>query len=265
MQAYVWNRCSISRGRYTCFSTCQQTTGEPGLPSPGCGTAVARQDMEGSRGLSPGPSLADQAYASLKRDIIRCRLRPGEVIVEAWLAAEYGMSKTPVREAVNRLRREGFVVVIPRRGTFVKSTDVGDIQDTYRLRLLLEPEAAVLASKRATRAELDHLEALSAATVAEGADPADLNEANRLLHIGIAEVAKVPLMVPMINSLHEEVERFLNLRGELGRPRYVSVNHGRLVESIRSGSEDEVRAVALEGIKRSQRYMLDTLLADKEG
>jgi len=215
--------------------------------------------------LSLGSSLAERAYTSLKRDIIRCRLRPGEVIVEAWLAAEYGMSKTPVREAINLLRREGLVVVIPRRGTFVKSTDVSDIQDTYRLRLLLEPEAAVLASRRGTMDDFKRLDALSAATVVEGADPADLNEANRLLHVGIAEVARVPLMVPMINSVHEEVERFLNLRGELGRPRYVSVNHGRLVDTIKNGSEEHIRSVAVEGIKRSQKYMLDTLLASSDG
>ncbi|WP_158083189.1 GntR family transcriptional regulator [Streptomyces antioxidans] len=216
--------------------------------------------------MSSGSSMAQQAYASLKRDIIRCRLRPGDVIIEAWLAERYGMSKTPVREAINALRREGLVVVVPRRGTFVKPTDLGDLQDTYRLRRLLEPEAAVLASQRAGAEDLDRLDALSAATVAADASRPDLNEANRLLHVAIAEVARVSLMIPMINTLHEEIERFLNLRGELGRPPYVSVNHGRLVEAIRrgsdrSGSEEEIRQIALDGIERSRQYMLNTLLS----
>ncbi|WP_242438283.1 GntR family transcriptional regulator [Streptomyces hygroscopicus] len=215
--------------------------------------------------MKPGLSMAEQAYASLKRDIIRCHLRPGDVIVEAWLAERYGMSKTPVREAINALRREGLVVVVPRRGTFVKPTDLGDLQDTYRLRRLLEPEAAVLAAQRAGAEDLERLDALSAATVAANASRPDLNEANRLLHVGIAEVARVSLMIPMINTLHEEIERFLNLRGELGRPSYTVVNHGRLVETIRSGSEEEIRQVALEGIERSRQYMLDTLLSGGTG
>lgn len=215
--------------------------------------------------MSSRSSMAQQAYASLKRDIIRCRLRPGDVIVEAWLAERYGMSKTPVREAINALRREGLVVVVPRRGTFVKPTDLGDLQDTYRLRRLLEPEAAVLASQRAGAEDLDRLDALSAATVAANASRPDLNESNRLLHVAIAEVARVSLMIPMINTLHEEIERFLNLRGELGRTPYTSVNHGRLVESIRKGSEDEIRQVVLEGIERSRQYMLDTLLSGGNG
>ncbi|MEU1909784.1 GntR family transcriptional regulator [Streptomyces hygroscopicus] len=209
--------------------------------------------------------MAEQAYASLKRDIIRCHLRPGDVIVEAWLAERYGMSKTPVREAINALRREGLVVVVPRRGTFVKPTDLGDLQDTYRLRRLLEPEAAVLAAQRAGAEDLERLDALSAATVAANASRPDLNEANRLLHVGIAEVARVSLMIPMINTLHEEIERFLNLRGELGRPSYTVVNHGRLVETIKSGSEEEIRQVALEGIERSRQYMLNTLLSGGTG
>ncbi|GLV74499.1 GntR family transcriptional regulator [Streptomyces hygroscopicus] len=215
--------------------------------------------------VKPGLSMAEQAYASLKRDIIRCHLRPGDVIVEAWLAERYGMSKTPVREAINALRREGLVVVVPRRGTFVKPTDLGALQDTYRLRRLLEPEAAVLAAQRAGAEDLERLDALSAATVAANASRPDLNEANRLLHVGIAEVARVSLMIPMINTLHEEIERFLNLRGELGRPSYTIVNHGRLVETIRSGSEEEIRQVALEGIERSRQYMLDTLLSGGTG
>lgn len=210
--------------------------------------------------MSQRASLSEQAYDSLKRDIIRCRLRPGEVIVEAWLASEYGMSKTPVREAINLLRREGLVVVVPRRGTFVKSIDIQDVQDTYRLRLLLEPEAAVLASHRASPSELDRLDELSAATVAPKADPADLNEANRLLHVAIAEAARVPLMTPMINSLHEEVERFLNLTGALGRLK-PSVNHGRLVDAIRNGDEDHIRTVVSDGLRRAQRLLLEALLA----
>ncbi|MGV9801965.1 GntR family transcriptional regulator [Mycobacterium sp. NPDC003449] len=212
-----------------------------------------------------GSSLADQAYVSLKRDIIRCKLRPGEVIVESSLASDYGMSKTPIREAINLLRREGLVVVMPRKGTFVKSIDVNDIQDTYRLRLLLEPEAAALAAKRGSPEDFARLEVLRAATIADGAEQADLNEANRLLHVGIAEVARVPLIVPMINSLHEEVERFFNLRGELGRPRYVSVNHGNLIDTIKTGDEETIRAVAADGIKRSRQYMLETLLAPSDG
>lgn len=130
------------------------------------------------------------------------------------------------------------------------------MHDTYRLRLLLEPEAAVLAAQRASADDFTRLEQLSAATTAEEADLTDINEANRLLHVGIAEAAQVPMMTPMIQSLHEEVERYFNLQDILSGSRYISVNHGRLVDTIKTGDEEHIRTTATEGIQRSRDYMM---------
>lgn len=204
-------------------------------------------------------SMADRAYEAIKRDIIQCILRPGEVIVDAWLADTYGMSKTPIRQAINLLERESLVVVVPRRGTFVKNVDFTETQDTYRLRALLEPEAAVLASKRASSEELDELETLSQATVHSGSDSTARNAANRNLHVRIAELARVPILARTITALNEEIERFLNLRKELGKP-YTAVNHGRLVEAIRRGDEAEIHDVVTTGIERARRHMVETML-----
>lgn len=204
--------------------------------------------------------MAERAYASLKRDILRCRLRPGEVIVDSWLAEQYGMSRTPIREAMNLLRREGLVVVIPRRGTFVKSVDIGELQDTFRMRALLEPEAAVFASQRAEPVDLDALERLSEQTVREEDGLAAIHEANRMLHVRIAELSRLPLMAQSINALHEEIERFLNLQGTLGQP-YKARNHHRLVDTIRTASAEEIREVVLTGIENSRVHMLEALIA----
>jgi len=209
-------------------------------------------------------SMADRAYEMLKRDILRCRFRPGTAIVDTYLATEYGMSRTPIREAVNLLRREGLVVVIPRRGTLVKPIDFGELQDTYRMRELLEPEAAVLASRRASAAELDALDELSAASVSPDADAATLNEMNRLLHVRIAELARIPVLTQTVNALHEEIERFLNFRGKQGRP-YTATNHGRLVSVIREGSEEEIRHTVSAGIERARTHMLEGLLKEGNG
>ncbi|GGC84053.1 GntR family transcriptional regulator [Tersicoccus solisilvae] len=205
------------------------------------------------------PSLVDQAYQALKRDILQCRLKPGEVIIDARLAEMYGMSKTPIRQAINVLDREGLVVVVPRRGTFVKIVDFTEVQDVYRLRALLEPEAAVLASRRATAEELDELDELSEATVSVEADSTSRNEANRILHVRIAEVARVPILVRTVTALNEEIERFLNLRKELGKP-YTAVNHGRIVDAIRGGDEAEIRTVVSAGIERARVHMLEAML-----
>lgn len=141
----------------------------------------------------------------------------------------------------------------------MKAADIGEIQDTYRMRALLEPEAAVLASQRATADELDKLAELSDTTVSTEAGAAAMNEANRLFHVRIAELARVPMLIQTINALHEEIERFLNLQGALGRP-YTASNHRRLVDNIRTGSADEIRAVVLSGIEKAREHMIETLL-----
>lgn len=207
--------------------------------------------------------MAERAYAALKQDILQCRLRPGDVIGDSALAEQYGMSRTPIREAMNLLRREGLVVVVPRRGTFVKSVDIGELQDTYRMRAILEPEAAVLASQRASAAELDALTELSESTMRVDRGQAARNEANRIFHVKIAELSRIPLLAQTVNTLHEEIERFLNLQGTLGQP-YTPTNHHRLVDVIRTAPPEEIREVVLSGIERARVQMVETLLARPE-
>ena len=203
-------------------------------------------------------SMADRAYARLKRDIIEARLCPGTVLSDSALAEQYEMSRTPVREAINNLRREGLVVVLPKRGTVVKPLDFGEIHDLYTLRTLVEPEAAVLASQRSTEGELTELEELSALSTDPDVEKLVLNERNSRLHVRIAELSGISLLATTVRAIHEEIERCLNLRRELGRP-YKAVNHGRLVDAIMTRDEVVIRSTALSGIERARDHMMSVL------
>lgn len=219
--------------------------------------------------MAPKMSMADRAYDRLKRDIIEARLRPGTVVSDSDLAEQYEMSRTPVREAINNLRREGLVVVLPKRGTFVKPLDFGEIHDLYTLRSLIEPEAAVLASQRASAEDFAELDDLSVLSTDPEADKPVLNERNSRLHVRIAELSGIPLLTTTVRSIHEEIERCLNLRRELGRP-YTAVNHGRLVDAIMTRDEDVIRSTALGGIERARNHMMSVLtrhsaVAEQEG
>jgi DNA-binding GntR family transcriptional regulator len=212
------------------------------------------------------PSLAEQAYAMLKRDIISCRLRPGEAVVESELATSYRMSKTPIREALNLLRNEGFVQILPRRGTLVKAIDVQDVQHTFLLRMLLEPEAAALAASRATGEQLKRLAELSDATqVGRRAAPpvqADQLRMNRLFHQAIAEASGIPRLVAMIGSLHEEVERFYNSERLRTAGDPTGEHHQALLEAIVGGDSDRARTLMTESIRASRQHLIETLIED---
>lgn len=94
----------------------------------------------GSGGGAPD-SLADAAYAQLKKDIVEFRLIPGERFPETAIAIRLGMSRTPVRDALSRLQREGYVEVHFRSGWSVKPFDFEQFEHLYDLRMILETTA----------------------------------------------------------------------------------------------------------------------------
>ena len=83
-------------------------------------------------------SLADQAYLRLREAIIAVELAPGTVLREEELTQRVGVGRTPVREAIQRLHRDGFVTVIPRRGTLVSEINITDLAAIYEVRARLE-------------------------------------------------------------------------------------------------------------------------------
>lgn len=106
-------------------------------------------------------SLAQQAYEALRDRLIMLDIRPGDPVNEAALAAELGVGRTPVREALKRLAADHLVVSYPRRGTFAAAVDITDL--------------AAIAEVR------EHLEPLAARRAAENPDPEVAAEARRLI------------------------------------------------------------------------------------
>lgn len=87
------------------------------------------------------PNLVNQIYNLLKEKIIGCELKMGQRIDINAIARDFGVSQTPVREVVNRLIKDGLVDVVPRKGYFVVSLNVRDLEEIYDLRRLIETHA----------------------------------------------------------------------------------------------------------------------------
>jgi len=90
---------------------------------------------------SPANPLAEQVYGRLKEDIFEFRLLPGDRFTETEMAERYEVSRTPMRDALYRLQREGFLEVEFRRGWKVRNLDFGYFDDLYDLRIVLETAA----------------------------------------------------------------------------------------------------------------------------
>jgi DNA-binding GntR family transcriptional regulator len=109
--------------------------------------AIHQPEAESAR------SLSDRAYFAIRELIVTLDLAPGAVVSERDLMQRLELGRTPVREALRDLARDGLVEVFPRRGIFVSTVDVGDIAGLSEVRLVLETHAARLAAERSTPAD----------------------------------------------------------------------------------------------------------------
>ncbi|HVJ84276.1 MAG TPA: GntR family transcriptional regulator [Caulifigura sp.] len=103
--------------------------------------------------------LKDKAYESLKRQILAGNLRPGHFLSERRVATELGMSKTPVREALERLMGEQFVAVSPQQGYVVRGCSIREVAEHFEFRLVLEPFFLRQSASMLTREQADILSA----------------------------------------------------------------------------------------------------------
>lgn len=102
-----------------------------------------------------GQSRVEQVYSAIKSDIVSLKLRPGYIIQEGALASQYGVSRTPVREALRRLGQERLVETLPKKGTIIAPVSVSDVVEIAQMRLALEPLAVRLATGRIPLASIE--------------------------------------------------------------------------------------------------------------
>jgi DNA-binding GntR family transcriptional regulator len=106
------------------------------------------------------PSYSVQVGKMLKKSILNGGYAPGARLNEVELAESMGVSRSPIREAIQRLAKEGLVEIIPRRGSFVTSLKLDEVKELFELREVLEIKAAELAAQRISDEELNQLSRL---------------------------------------------------------------------------------------------------------
>lgn len=149
----------------------------------------------------PVPSRTQYVLGHLTHAILTGQLAPGSPLVETELAAVYGVSKTPVREALKMLAGRGLVVMSEYRGAAVRTVDAGTARSVCDVRLLLEPEAV----RRTVALGADLAAAHAALRAAAGAgDAAGRSLANRDFHRALYLPCGNPLLVRLLDDLRDQ-------------------------------------------------------------
>ncbi|MBN1332644.1 MAG: GntR family transcriptional regulator [Synergistales bacterium] len=153
----------------------------------------------------------DDIYAELRRRVIELDYRPGEVLSERDLVSEFHTSRTPVREALLMLEKDGLVEIVPRVGTYVTQIDLRSVKNAYEMKKNLEGLAAELAAQRATEEQV-----LDLLSIAQGFSQLDnvqqyreCIENDKKFHYFTRLASGNPLLIKTLNDLSVITVRFL--------------------------------------------------------
>jgi DNA-binding GntR family transcriptional regulator len=215
---------------------------------------------------APRQSLTEQAYDLLRREIITCALVPGADVSESELAERLQMSKTPVREALARLRNEGFVETFPRRGYRIVPMTLSDMNELFDVRIILEGGTAALAAERITDEQLDELLSLanSSYDVEENLSLEQFVAANREFHSAIARASGRDRLLALVGRNLDELERFffMGARARDVNPETKS-DHYRIVDVLRTRDADAARQILVDHNEATRAGLLAAIASGK--
>ncbi len=177
-------------------------------------------------------NLSDQLVDLVRDRILAGRVEQDRAIRQDALAAELGVSKIPLREALTRLEQEGLLRSRANHGYFVRELTIDEAEEVYALRLRLEPEIAAAAAVRATEAERETatrtLARLDAATNAHGEG---VGAFNRAFHLALLRPSRQPITTTVLERLHVLGERYVRKHLEpLGRDQRANDEHAELLD-----------------------------------
>ena len=211
-------------------------------------------------------TLAERAYARLREEIIRVELAPGTLLREDDLMARMGIGRTPVREAVQRLNSDGFVTILPRRGTLVSEINITDLAAIYEVRRHLESWASQLAAERVTDADRGEIAALQDALAALAADAGfqPLLDLDRRVHRFVYRCAKNAYLAKTLDLYHDLSLRILHIamsRYPSLTPRLEDVVHEQrmVLEAIGRGDGETAERVAVAHIAKFERAIREVI------
>jgi len=199
--------------------------------------------------------LKKKIYDILKGEIVTLRLSPGEPLLEQNLAKRFKVSRTPVREVLNRLNHEGLVELIPQKGAFVAKIGFTDAREIFQIREALEGIAAKISASRFTKEELDEFES--------ALDTEDLEEAEKVgrkLHQSIVQKAENKRISGLIDMLRGQIERmYFFARNLPGREKRSLQEHREILQTLKMKNGELAEKVMRKHMVSTLRTVIESL------
>jgi GntR family transcriptional regulator, rspAB operon transcriptional repressor len=205
-------------------------------------------------------TAAATIYAELRDELVSMARHPGQPIVEKEIAAAYGVSRTPVREAVLRLADEGLIDIFPQSGTFVSRIPLAALPEAMVIRRTLEETSARLAAERATPAQIAKIDTVlkRQREVSARGDQNAFHLADEAFHAAIAEAAGLPRLWTLVQQVKIQVDRVRRLTlPQKGRMPLLIREHAAVALAIKKHEPDEAAARMARHLDRLLRELED--------
>jgi len=220
---------------------------------------------------TPKGNLVEQAYQAVSKKIITLELEPGQALDEKRLIVELGVGRTPLREAIIQLKKDGFIEGRPKAPPCVKDLTFRGVRDLFESLIIVEKNVTCLAAKRATDREVAAAERARQATdqAIEAHDSWEIIRSNLLFHSAIAEASHNQYLVRFHENLRRQAERLSFIAVSREAPddvfprdqhyRRISEHHGEIVSCLKAHDQLRAEAVAVEHITLFQDRILSYL------
>ncbi|AEV18152.1 Transcriptional regulator, GntR [Geobacillus thermoleovorans CCB_US3_UF5] len=203
-------------------------------------------------------TLKKQVYEYLREEIITGGFAPGERLVEEKIAKQIQVSRSPIREAIRMLEKEGLVTVNKGGGVAVFSPDIENFQYLYECRVVLEPLAAYYAAQRITKNQIEDLRRQLISIDAQPLGLKEILEMNTKFHEGIVEASRNPFLIRMIEQIRgiNSLYRIAILKQNMLRMKSAIQEHIQIFEAIKRGDADKARECMEEHIESDYKYYI---------
>ena len=204
--------------------------------------------------------LREIVYEELKRQILMGEITPGPRMMEVELAEKMGVSRTPVREAIRKLEKEGLVAIEPRRGAYASDISIKDMLDVLEVRQDLEGMAAAMAARKVTE---DEKKAFIKANTAymeavKSGDTEEIIRCDEVFHKLIGDFSGNKTLNQLLSQVQELALRFRYLYyDDFSRYEKMPMEHEEIEEAILSGDSRKARIVAEEHIDNLKKFVTE--------
>jgi DNA-binding GntR family transcriptional regulator len=204
--------------------------------------------------------LREIVYEELKRQILVGEIAPGTRMMEVELADVMGVSRTPVREAIRKLEKEGLVTIEPRKGAYASNISIKDMVDVLEVRQGLEGMAAAIASGKITERQkadlLNVVEKYKAAV--ESANIEEIIKYDEEFHSMIISISGNKTLMQVFSTVQELALRFRYIYyDDFNRYESMPKEHQLIEEAIMSGDAEKARVAAGDHVSKLKEFILN--------